>query len=102
MRDTLWALHQYFFYPILTLLLFVLLAYVVMSWLFMFNVLSPYGPRARQIYSMLQSVLDPLLAPIQRLVPPLGQLDLSVLLLGLMILFTRDFLLPKLILAIPV
>ena len=101
MQEFLWALFQYFISPILTLIFFVLIAYVVMSWLFTFNVLSPYGPRARQIWGMLESILEPMLQPIRRIVPPLGQLDLSVLILALLILFTRDFLLPRLILALP-
>lgn len=101
MQDFMLALYQYFLNPILTLLLFVLFGYVIMSWLFMFNVLSPYGPRARQIYSMLESVLEPLLRPIRNTIPSLGQLDLSVFILALLILFTRDWLLPQLILAMP-
>jgi YggT family protein len=100
-REFIWALHQYFFYPILTIILFALFAFVIMSWLFMFNVLSPYGPRARQVYSMLVSVLEPFLRPIRNTIPPLGQLDLSVFILALLILFIRDYLLPTLILALP-
>ena len=41
MHELVVALYQYFVYPILTLLLFALFGYVIMSWLFMFNVLSP-------------------------------------------------------------
>lgn len=101
MQEFVLALYQYFVYPILTLFLFALFAYVIMSWLFTFNVLSPYGQIARQIYSMLESVLEPLLRPIRNTIPPLGQLDLSVFILALLILFIRDWLLPQLIMAMP-
>ncbi len=101
MQEFVLALYQYFVYPILTLFLFAVFAYVVMSWLFMFNVLSPYGQMARQIFSMLESVLEPVLRPIRNVIPPLGQLDLSVFILVLIILFIRDWLLPQLILAMP-
>lgn len=101
MQEFVLALYQYFVYPILTLFLFAVFAYVVMSWLFMFNVLSPYGQMARQIYMMLESVLEPVLRPIRNVVPPLGQLDLSVFILVLIILFIRDWLLPQLILGMP-
>jgi YggT family protein len=67
MYSFLIAIYSYFLNPILTLLLFILFAYVVMSWLVMGGVLS------------------------------LGQLDLSVFLLALGILFTRDWLLPTVI-----
>jgi YggT family protein len=55
------------------------------------------NPTVRQIQSVLDSVMLPMLRPIQRYVPPLGQLDLSVFLLALGILFTRDWLLPVII-----
>ena len=101
MQEFVLALYQFFVYPILTLFLFALFAYVIMSWLFMFNVLSPYGQIARQVYSMLESVLEPLLRPIRNTIPPLGQLDLSVFILALLILFVRDWLLPQFIMAMP-
>lgn len=101
MQEFVLALYQFFVYPILTLFLFAVFAYVVMSWLFMFNVLSPYGQMARQIYMMLESVLEPVLRPIRNVIPPLGQLDLSVFILVLIILFIRDWLLPQLILGMP-
>ena len=97
MHSLLVAIYSYFLNPILTLLLFIIFAYVVMSWLLMGGVLSMRNPTVRQIQSVLDSVMLPMLRPIQRYVPPLGQLDLSVFLLALGILFTRDWLLPVLI-----
>ena len=97
MYSLLVAIYSYFLNPILTLLLFIIFAYVVMSWLLMGGVLSMRNPTVRQIQSVLDSVMLPMLRPIQRYVPPLGQLDLSVFLLALGILFTRDWLLPVII-----
>ncbi|MCA8900790.1 MAG: YggT family protein [Hyphomonas sp.] len=97
MYSLLWALYSYFLSPILSLLLLVILVYVVMSWLLMGGVISMRNPTVRQIQGVLDSIMDPLLRPIRRHVPPLGQLDLSVFLLALGILFTRDWLLPTLI-----
>ncbi|MBD3771350.1 MAG: YggT family protein [Rhodobacterales bacterium] len=97
MHSLLVAIYSYFLNPILTLLLFIIFAYVVMSWLLMGGVLSMRNPTVRQIQSVLDSVMLPMLRPIQRYVPPLGQLDLSVFLLALGILFTRDWLLPVII-----
>ena len=97
MHSLLVAIYSYFLHPILSLLLILILVYVVMSWLIVGGVLSMRNPTVRQIQSVLDSVMLPLLRPIQRYVPPLGQLDLSVFLLALGILFTRDWLLPVLI-----
>ena len=97
MHSLLVAIYSYFLNPILTLLLFLIFGYVIMSWLLMANVISMRNPTVRQIQSVLDSVMLPLIRPIQRYVPPLGQLDLSVFLLALGILFTRDWLLPVII-----
>ena len=97
MHSLLVAIYSYFLNPILTLLLFLIFGYVIMSWLLMAGVISMRNPTVRQIQSVLDSVMLPLLRPIQRYVPPLGQLDLSVFLLALGILFTRDWLLPQFI-----
>lgn len=97
MYSFLLALYSYFLHPILSLLLIIILVYVVMSWLIVGGVVSMHNSTVRQIQSVLDSVLMPLLQPIRRLVPPLGQLDLSIFVLALTILFTRDWLLPTLI-----
>ncbi len=97
MYSLLLAIYSYFLHPILSLLLLIIFVYVVMSWLFLGGVISMRNPTVRQIQSILNSVLMPMLRPIQRYVPPLGQLDLSIFLLALGILFTRDWLLPALI-----
>ena len=97
MHSLLVAIYSYFLHPILSLLLILILVYVVMSWLVVGGVLSMRNPTVRQIQYVLDSVMLPLLRPIQRYVPPLGALDLSVFLLALGILFTRDWLLPVLI-----
>ena len=97
MHSLLVAIYSYFLHPILSLLLILILVYVVMSWLVVGGVVSMRNPTVRQIQYVLDSVMLPLLRPIQRYVPPLGALDLSVFLLALGILFTRDWLLPTLI-----
>ncbi|HAY06230.1 MAG TPA: YggT family protein [Hyphomonas sp.] len=100
MYSLLLALYSYFLHPILSLLLIIILVYVVMSWLIVGGVVSMHNPTVRQIQGILDSVLQPMLRPIRRAIPPLGQLDLSVFVLALTILFTRDWLLPTIIRAI--
>lgn len=97
MFSLLWALYSYFLSPILTLLFFVLLGYVIFGWLVMGGVVSMQNSTARSIYQLLQSIVEPLARPIRRVIPPLGQLDLSILVLAMTILFTRDWLLPTVI-----
>lgn len=101
MRDLLAALHVYFVSPILTLLFFVILIYVIMSWLFAGGVIQQGNPTARQVMSMLHSVIEPIARPVRQIVPPLGQFDLSLFVVILAIPFLRDFAIPRVIALVP-
>ncbi|HEY7800386.1 MAG TPA: YggT family protein [Hyphomonadaceae bacterium] len=101
MRDLLLALHFYFLSPILSILLIVLIVYVVMGWLIIFGIVQQHNPTARGIMNFLDSILRPLLRPIRKVVPMMGQLDLSVLILALIIIFLRDWAIPRVFMLIP-
>lgn len=68
-----------------TLYFWIIIASVVLSWLVGFNVINPYNPAVRTVQTFCYRATEPLLAPIRRLMPDLGGLDISpvVLLLGL-------------------
>lgn len=63
----------------------IILAMVVLSWLVAFNVVNRSNPYVRQIGQALEKLTEPLLRPIRRVLPDLGGIDLSpiVLVLGL-------------------
>lgn len=69
-------------YQILMLILnvaqFIILAHVIMSWLINFQVLNIRQPLVAQIWHGLNRLLEPLYAPIRRILPPMG-LDLAPL-----------------------
>lgn len=69
-------------YQILMLILnvaqFIVLAHVIMSWLINFQVLNIRQPLVSQIWYGLERLLEPLYAPIRRILPPMG-LDLAPL-----------------------
>jgi YggT family protein len=77
------------FLMILDLLLdlawFVVIAQVIMSWLINFNVLNSNQPLVWQIWTGLNRLLEPVYGPIRRIMPDLGGLDLSpiIVLIGL-------------------
>lgn len=60
----------------------------VVSLLFAFNVVNPHNEIAGSIYRACNMLLDPILSPIQRIMPDTRPLDLSpmVLIFGLTIL----------------
>ncbi len=74
----------------LSLFSLVLLARVVVSWLEVFGIrLPPAGP-LRTAYKLLFDVTEPVLAPLRRIVPPAGMLDLSVLVAFVVIFVARS------------
>lgn len=67
---------------------FFIFAHFIMSWLISFDVLNVRQPLVGQIWYTLQRILDPIYAPIRRILPNLGGIDLSpiVALIGIEII----------------
>lgn len=68
-----------------------ILASVVLSWLFAFNIVNVNNPTVRQISHGLSRLTEPMLAPIRRILPSMGGLDLSPIILLLGLEFLRRF-----------
>ena len=64
------------------------IAHFVMSWLISFQVLNIRQPLVSQIWNGLNALLEPIYAPIRRILPQFGGIDLSpiVVIVGLQIL----------------
>ena len=73
---------------ILNLYTWVIILSAVFSWLIAFNMLNYNNNIVRTIWTTLNALTEPLLAPIRRRMPNLGAIDLSpvVLLLGIFLL----------------
>ena len=69
----------YIFNVIISLYIFVVIAVVVVSWLIAFGVLNTYNANARTLVRVLDALTRPVFRPIQRILPPLGGLDLTPL-----------------------
>ena len=74
---------------------YIIFAAVIMGWLLAFNVVNGRNPMVQQIWYLLNAVTEPVLAPIRRVLPNLGAIDISpiVLLFGLM--FVQSVILPN-------
>jgi YggT family protein len=70
---------------VLQLYTWIVIASAIFSWLYAFNVVNPRNQFVAMIGSTLYKLTEPALRPIRRVLPNLGGLDLSplVLLLGL-------------------
>jgi YggT family protein len=62
---------------------------VVMSWLIAFNVVNQFNPAVQAVNRFCYAATEPLLAPIRRMMPDLGGLDISPIVLLLAVQATR-------------
>jgi YggT family protein len=73
-----------------------LIAQVVLSWLIYFNVVNTRHPFVNAVGRFLYQITEPLLRPIKRIVPSLGGIDISPLILILLLGFLRILILNNL------
>lgn len=78
------------FNTVISIFIWLLIASVIMSWLIAFNVLSTGNPIVYQIRDFLYRITEPLLRPIRNLLPNLGGIDISPVVLILALYFVRD------------
>ena len=66
----------------------VLIIHIVIGWLVNFQVLNLRQPLVSQVYFGLNRLLEPVYAPIRRMLPPTGGLDFSpiIVFIGIIIL----------------
>ncbi|PHP68484.1 hypothetical protein CSC94_00285 [Zhengella mangrovi] len=70
----------------------ILIAMVIYSWLFAFNVINSRNQFVSMIGDFLYKATEPVLRPIRRILPDLGGIDLSPIVLFLAIFFFRQLL----------
>src|SRR5262249_26124220 len=63
------------------LYMWVIIASVILSWLIAFNVLNPYNQFTRSLWQGFNALTEPLLRPIRRMLPNMGGLDISPMIL---------------------
>jgi YggT family protein len=79
---------------VLTLILWVVIAYAILSWLVAFNVVNLRNRAVWNISRTLEAISRPLLRPFQRLLPNVGGMDFSPILLFLVIGGAQRYLIP--------
>ncbi len=81
---------------LLSLLWWAIIISAVMSWLVAFDVINLRNRAVYQISTFLDRVTGPVLRPFQRIIPPLGGVDISAIIVLLLITGVKDILLPSL------
>lgn len=73
-----------------------IIASAIFSWLYAFNVVNPGNQFVGTIGNFLYRITEPALRPIRNVLPDLGGIDISPIILLLAIFFVRQFLLTTL------
>ena len=75
---------------VIDLYIWVVIIGAILSWLIAFNVVNTNNRSYYQIGDMLYRLTEPALRPIRRILPNLGGIDISPVILILFLLFIRD------------
>jgi YggT family protein len=81
---------------LLSLLWWAIIISAVLSWLVAFDIINLRNRAVYQISTFLDRVTGPVLRPFQRIIPPLGGVDISPIVVLLIITGVRAILLPAL------
>ena len=75
---------------VISIYIWLLIAQAVLSWLVAFGIVNRYNRVVATIGDFLWRVTEPLLRPIRRVLPDLGGIDISPVILILLLYFLRD------------
>ena len=62
---------------LINVLVFAVVASAILSWLVAFDVINLRNPLVNQVVRFLDAITRPILRPFQRIIPPLGGVDIS-------------------------
>ena len=80
---------------LIDLYVYVIIAGVILSWLMAFGVVNAQNPMVRSIWQGLNAVTEPLLRPIRSILPNMGGIDISPIVLLLGCTFVQTVVLPN-------
>jgi YggT family protein len=86
-----------FIYYVLQLYIYILVAAALLSWLVAFNVVNPRHPFVAAVGQVLFAVTEPILRPIRNLMPRMGPVDISPVVVILIIIFIQSVVLPNIL-----
>ncbi|MFD0859307.1 YggT family protein [Roseovarius aquimarinus] len=79
---------------ILSVVYFVMIVHIIMSWLINFQVLNLRQPIVAQIWEGLNRLLEPIYQPIRNILPDTRPLDLAPLVALIIVISLRAYVLP--------
>ena len=85
---------QFIIDTVLTLIIWLVIAYAIMSWLIGFQVVNTRNPFVFRLVRALEAVVNPLLSPFRRILPSMAGLDFSPVLLLIVVIGVQRYLVP--------
>jgi len=79
-------------FTVIDLYVWVLIIQVVLSWLVQFNVVNARNPFVHQVGNALYRLTEPVLGPVRRMLPNLGGIDISPVIVILLLYFLQRLL----------
>lgn len=83
MRSLLLFIDEY----LIWLFIWIIIGSAILSWLIAFNVINPYNQFVRSLWDLFNRVTEPCLRPIRRVLPDMGGIDVSPVILILILYF---------------
>ena len=78
-------------YRVIDIYFYILIINIVLSWLIEFNIVNMQNKIVVSILYATNRLTDPLLNPVRRILPNLGGIDISPIILVLCLLFVQDY-----------
>jgi YggT family protein len=75
---------------LLSLYVYLLIAAAILSWLVAFNVVNTHNPAISMVGEFLYRITEPVLRPIRNVLPNLGGIDISPVVVILVIIFIQS------------
>jgi YggT family protein len=83
---------------VLAVVMWVIIAQVILSWLIVFNVINVHSDGVRTFIRAIDRITAPLYRPVRRLLPDFGGIDFSPMVIILIIILLRSKVLPGILL----
>ena len=83
-------------YAVFSIYIYLLIATTIISWLTAFKILNTQNQFIYTLLGFLYRITEPVLRPLRRIIPPLGGVDLSPMILILALYFIRNLIVDNL------
>ncbi len=91
----------YILHPLVTVIIWIVIINAVLSWLVAFNIINYNNDFVRMVANFTNAVTEPLLRPFRSVIPPLGGVDISPMILIILLIFVQRGFLPWLARVLP-